>query len=373
MPQRVISEIYAAATGRLDWDVPLKHLASRLDCWAVQVIGIDKASGAVEFHFFAGTAPPAFALDYLRFYHAVNPLVAPVMAGEVGEWAHDHELFDAAFVAGHPFFRDFLLPHGGRHIAGTKLVDEDDAVVLLVLFRAAGARPLGPADMPAVEPLAYHLAEALHNHLHVGRRFGDQQIPKHLLDPFPQAMLLVDDALGIVQRNAAADRLLAARDPLVERGGRLVCKDPECAVRVSEAIDELRRTADDPLRQRRLVRLPRRNLPDLMLFVSAVRPENSMRAFGTTVRFLMIAHDPLRELDTAHDPLLLAECFGLTPAEARIAVALAAGFDVKEIAQRHRTSVHTVRSQLRAVLVKTGTNRQADLIRLLLSLPGNVS
>ena len=369
MDQRLISELYAAATGRLDWREPLSLVASDLGLWAVQVIGVDKRTGALEFEVHAGPAPPESVLDYMRFYHTINPRIAPSLQLGMDEWLHDHELFDDRFVATHPFFKDFLLPHGGRYLSGTKLIDDADAVILLGLMRGADAQPLGTAELPYMDTLKHHLAEAFHNHMHLRSRYGEQQLPRHLLDPFPHAMLLVDDALGIIQRNAAADRVLAQRDPLGERHGRLVCADPACTQRVMEAVEEIRRSHDDPVRQRRLVRLPRRDQPSLMVFVSAIRPENAMRAFGPTIRFLMIAHDPLRQPDAAHDPLLLAECFGLTPAEARIASALASGYDVKEIAQRHRTSVHTVRSQLRAVLEKTHTNRQADLVRLLMSLP----
>jgi DNA-binding CsgD family transcriptional regulator len=40
-----------------------------------------------------------------------------------------------------------------------------------------------------------------------------------------------------------------------------------------------------------------------------------------------------------------------------------------EIAARHGVSLATVRKQLSAVLAKTGCARQADLLRLVLTLP----
>lgn len=59
--------------------------------------------------------------------------------------------------------------------------------------------------------------------------------------------------------------------------------------------------------------------------------------------------------------------FDLTPAEARVARALAGGARVTDIATANETSPETVRSQVRAVFAKTGLNRQADLIGLLRS------
>jgi DNA-binding NarL/FixJ family response regulator len=56
-------------------------------------------------------------------------------------------------------------------------------------------------------------------------------------------------------------------------------------------------------------------------------------------------------------------------AEARLAVALCNGKSVNAFALEAEVSVHTVRAQLSAILHKTGTHRQADLVRLLDAAP----
>ena len=60
-------------------------------------------------------------------------------------------------------------------------------------------------------------------------------------------------------------------------------------------------------------------------------------------------------------------CFGLTPAEARLAAYLVEGMSLVEVARKHRLSITTVRSQLQGLFVKTETHRQVDLIRVLQS------
>jgi DNA-binding CsgD family transcriptional regulator len=60
--------------------------------------------------------------------------------------------------------------------------------------------------------------------------------------------------------------------------------------------------------------------------------------------------------------------FDLTPAEARVALGLATGLDLETIAQRHGTSITTVRNQVRAVLAKSGVRRQAEFVALLRGL-----
>lgn len=77
--------------------------------------------------------------------------------------------------------------------------------------------------------------------------------------------------------------------------------------------------------------------------------------------------------DPSHRPavssLALESLFGLTPTEAQIANAFADGLRTEEIARQFRISSTTVNFHKRNLFEKTGTNRQADLIALLLSLP----
>ena len=59
----------------------------------------------------------------------------------------------------------------------------------------------------------------------------------------------------------------------------------------------------------------------------------------------------------------LEELFGLTPAEARVALSLSNGLSISETARAHSTTRNTVRTQVRAVFAKMGINSQARLIR----------
>jgi DNA-binding CsgD family transcriptional regulator len=64
---------------------------------------------------------------------------------------------------------------------------------------------------------------------------------------------------------------------------------------------------------------------------------------------------------------LLNALFDLSPAEARLAAALAAGESLKVIAANHGIQFSTARSYLEAVFRKTGTHQQSQLVALLKS------
>lgn len=81
----------------------------------------------------------------------------------------------------------------------------------------------------------------------------------------------------------------------------------------------------------------------------------------------------LRLVDPAQAPLpdtaALRDQFGFTPAEAALAVDILAGNDLATSAQRRGTTRNTARAHLRHLFEKTGTRRQAELMRLLLLSP----
>jgi DNA-binding CsgD family transcriptional regulator len=64
-------------------------------------------------------------------------------------------------------------------------------------------------------------------------------------------------------------------------------------------------------------------------------------------------------------PTTLQRLFGLTPSEAALAVHLARGATLTEIAEERGVTLATVRSQLASVFDKTQTSRQAHLVALL--------
>jgi DNA-binding CsgD family transcriptional regulator len=65
----------------------------------------------------------------------------------------------------------------------------------------------------------------------------------------------------------------------------------------------------------------------------------------------------------------LMELFGLSAAEARLARALCNGDSLDEYAQTQGVRLPTVRTQLRSIFVKTATERQAALVRLIAGIP----
>ena len=65
---------------------------------------------------------------------------------------------------------------------------------------------------------------------------------------------------------------------------------------------------------------------------------------------------------------LLGQLYGLTGAELEVLTGLVNGMAVEQVAQLKGRSIATVRTQVRSLLAKTGSERQSDLIRLVARL-----
>lgn len=64
----------------------------------------------------------------------------------------------------------------------------------------------------------------------------------------------------------------------------------------------------------------------------------------------------------------VAETFGLTPTEERLVRCLVEGSTTEETAGRQGINVSTVRWHMKQIFDKTGTSRQGDLVRLIMSM-----
>ena len=95
--------------------------------------------------------------------------------------------------------------------------------------------------------------------------------------------------------------------------------------------------------------------------VTAIDPADGRCGPARAVIFLA-APDAARSVDE----LALIAAFGLTAREAEVAARVASGATIGGLAEAWGISANTVRGYLKAVFDKTGTHRQADLVRLVM-------
>lgn len=91
---------------------------------------------------------------------------------------------------------------------------------------------------------------------------------------------------------------------------------------------------------------------------------------GDDTRLIVSTVDLTFDADTAST---IAGAFGLSDAEAQIALALARGLSPSDIAAERGSSINTVRSQIKSALAKSGVRGVPDLVRLVCGFAANQS
>ena len=108
-------------------------------------------------------------------------------------------------------------------------------------------------------------------------------------------------------------------------------------------------------------------LPPLVVHVNPLSRQEAGFG-GWPVAALVLLAEPARGAEI--DPGLAAAVLGLTPMESRVAVMLAEGMSVREIAAAMTRKESTIRFHVKSIFARHGLNRQAELVRLVLSLAG---
>ena len=115
--------------------------------------------------------------------------------------------------------------------------------------------------------------------------------------------------------------------------------------------------------------VPRPHCPPLYCLLTPVFPgaEPDLPFWQTDIHAALYIRDPLAQTGRRHQQLVTA--YGLTDTEARLALDIALGLELKAIATRDQRSIHTLRSQLKSVFHKTGCCRQSQLAAMVNQLP----
>jgi DNA-binding CsgD family transcriptional regulator len=184
------------------------------------------------------------------------------------------------------------------------------------------------------------------------------------LDGLSAGMFLLDANGRIVHANAAGHALLEAGSVLRSEGGRLLAHDPAAELALHESF-AASGDGDAGLGQKGIAilltgrdedRFAAHVLPLTSGSRRQVRPDHAASA-------ALFVHKA--SLDLASPPELVARAYGLTPTELRIMLAIVEVGGVPEVSSALGVAESTVRTHLGRLFVKTGTNRQADLVKII--------
>ncbi|SMQ72907.1 DNA-binding response regulator, OmpR family, contains REC and winged-helix (wHTH) domain [Devosia lucknowensis] len=180
-------------------------------------------------------------------------------------------------------------------------------------------------------------------------------------------VFLIDIERKVLFRNRRADELLDEADGLsLSREGLLRGEKPAQTQALRDIVDTaIARVGSSSRQGSEAVALSRESGRRSLIAVACPLGRGPAKA-GEPAVGLFVTDPEWRSSDAAET---VAQLYGLSPAETRLALALVRGLRLDEIAEEFGLSRNTVSYTLKNLFRKTETDRQADLISLFMSNP----
>lgn len=357
---QTLEKIYAAAADPTQWDEALRAVEDFTGSTGAVLNLVPKHDGAPPVCL-AGSFSDNDCAEYARDYMWRCPRIAFAQA-------HPETLihYDSMVISESQMERDATYAWFGRHglryyVAGwIGETAEHKGYMSIQRSRRQGHAEQGHIERFSV--ILRHMSQAMALASKLGTLERQCRLGLHLLDALPYAVIALAADGSVLFTNGRADRLLARGDGLLVIDGRLQSR----LVAQQAELDGLIVAALSPglLDQRggwaRVRRSSGRR--DYIALVS-VLPEALGLLDSFRPKALFVVTDP--DDGTVPAEQAVRDVWGLTAAEARLAVAIAGGHSVESASATLGVSRETSRSQLKQVFRKLGINRQQDLTRLL--------
>lgn len=197
------------------------------------------------------------------------------------------------------------------------------------------------------------------SHTEVHRQRSMPSVALWALDQLCAGVIITDNTGLIIEMNRAAETIVRVGDSVLIREGRLRARRVFETTKVAKLIAGATEEKSWVAAGRTLIARGDGSPP----YVLVVVPLHSVPVDDQRFAMIIVV-DPARYAPSEKD---LADLFGLSPAEARVAAALMTGKSLTDIAATSAVQITTVRTQLRSILRKVGVKRQFDLVRILSS------
>ncbi len=367
----ILETIYSAPINE-DWQSVLEILSTSMGHIHTHMFGHDIDLNR-QLSLSGSMYDPAMLDTYNAYYHERNAWIPGVARSEVGKARYSETYCPTAELIKTEFFNDWLRPQeeiGGG--GGIVLFNDGDRFIIVggnIRFKDRDEKERQWIEL--LDLLAPHFRRAFGAYRALSEAKLVGQGYREALDHVGYAVILLDRDGSVSHQNAQADRL-SRPGTLFHLDGsrRLRAFDTRASETIRQTLAAMRSGLLTELPDVFTIREKDSGTPHLsMLLPFPVNGEvegagMAKAVFGeTTPIAMLIVKDPSKAGRPAKQ--VLASLYGLTPAEAAVAVALAEGQSLKTYADTQSVTVHTVRNQLKAIFGKTGTSRQADLVALL--------
>jgi DNA-binding CsgD family transcriptional regulator len=257
-----------------------------------------------------------------------------------------------------------------HEFSGIISVDASAATVIACL-RPQERGPFDHLDTLLLQTLMPHLQRALSLQLRIAKLETYSASAMDVLNTLPYGIVLISADMKVLLVNRFAEVIIDQNDGLTVIRQNLCTQRTEDTRRLQKLIRESVATSlGRGLRAGGTMNISR---PSQRCSFNVLVTPVHVRAISPSAQQPVAAafiSDPECQFETA--VRTLGHLFTLSHAEARLAAMLIKGYSLREASEELSVSLSTVRTQLKKLFEKTGTNRQATLIRAFLMSPARL-
>ncbi len=303
--------------------------------------------------------------DYLENYHPTDERVPRFRLLPDSRLVHVRDLLTADELKTSPTYNDMLLRTGGQDSLNARLDGPDGSSITWGLRDPVDADGWGLSRVTTVTALLPHIRQFVRVRHALVRAEARHTTVTALLDNPRIGILHLDRRGRILVANDRARSILRHGDGLTDRGGMLGARATADLVRLERLLGGALPDSATPAVSGSMLL---RRSPVLAPFIVHVKPVRAPQPdYGARhVAALVLVVEPGRQHRI--DPEFVARLLKLTQAEARVAVWLAEGKSVRDMAEATGRSEGAIYWHLKQIYQKQSLSRQVDLVRLVLSL-----
>lgn len=340
------------------WSEGLDLFASIGGGWAGQLLGVDAKAG-VAFNLVTRMPPDATQEWETRGGASicVNPRAASLLAAPFAILADD-DFIDARRRAVSPIYHEFFEKADADFISVAMLGHRGDLRAIAAVIRTGTQGHPQGVDHRRMARLLPHIDAALTVQLALERRALEGAIGT--LDALDIAAFQCDRWGRIAGTTVRGERLLAQATLIERRDGRLRAIGKKDDIRLQAALDRARSTdSASPMPRSSTIALTTAAAEWSRVDIAPC--PDGIASLSPAATCIVLVHRPPPPADAVD---MLRSAFGLTTAEAAVALALATGATARDIADGRGVSRDTVRAQVGAIYQKVGVTKATQLARL---------
>jgi DNA-binding CsgD family transcriptional regulator len=364
----LIELIYDGATDASCWPIVLDRIAEAVNCEEITILPSFSDLAVLNRSSRVRMLPKELALCRKNLQSEEILGEACETPFPTGSIRYSHREAPEADFGVSEMCSDYAQQHGICSRFGLRIPLSYEPVAHLTCIRRSQSGHFGDADGLVFKALMPHMQRAFRLFLNCEQAKSNARELKAVLDTFDRAVFGLNHNGIVVLSNRKADAIIEKADGLKLIRGRLLADhSPDNCELQSHIAKSVAVSTGDGTSQSDSIRLNRDsvNLP-LLLTISSF--QSDMPNFGQLAALVFVT-DPAQEPESRS--MFLRRLYGLSPTECRLADLLHQGLEVREAAGHLKTTLETARFHLKRVLAKTGTRRQTELMRLMVSLPGS--